>query len=192
MITSQGRDQAGVGRIGRRTAMKRGFLTLSAALIALAAANGSASAANEVGTFKDWRVLVGETGDGKLCFAVSEPTDSQYSKSIRGRDPAFFNVTTAPAKGVKNEASTIAGYKFAANANVVVNVDGTDFPMFLSATAPDTAWAVHEQEATLIEAMKKGTKMTVTGTSSLNTVVTDTYSLLGITAALDEVAKQCP
>lgn len=155
-------------------------------------ASTGAIAASEVDTFKDWRVLVGDSADGKLCFAVSEPKDSQYSKEISGRDPAFFNVTTAPAKAVKNEASTIAGYKFAADAKVVANVDGADFPMFLNASAPDTAWVIHEQQPALIDAMKKGTKLTVTGTSSRGTTIVDTYSLIGISAALDKVAEQCP
>ncbi len=55
--------------------------------------------------------------------------------------------------------------------------------MFLNASAPDTAWVVHEQQPALIDAMKKGTKLTVTGISSRGTTVVDTYSLLGITAA---------
>ncbi len=43
----------------------------------------------------------------------------------------------------------------------------------------------------LIEAMKKGSKLTVTSTSSRGTDVTDFYSLSGITAALDAITKEC-
>ena len=40
--------------------------------------------------------------------------------------------------------------------------------------------------------MKKGSKMTVSSTSSRGTGVTDSYSLSGVTAALDAVTKECP
>jgi hypothetical protein len=40
--------------------------------------------------------------------------------------------------------------------------------------------------------MKKGKSMTVEGTSRRGTVSTDSYSLSGITAALDAITKACP
>lgn len=172
--------------------MNRGISPIVAVALAAFAFVPAANAATEVATYKDWRVLVADTPDGKVCFAVSQPTESKYSKEVRGRDPAYFQVTTAPAKGVRNEASSIVGYKFAANAAVSANIDGAEFKMFLNATAPDTAWAVFETEAALVEAMKKGTKLTVTGTSSRDTLVTDSYSLSGISAAIEKVATECP
>jgi invasion protein IalB len=167
-------------------------LTIAAALSFTVFATGGALAATPVGTYKDWQVLTADTADGKVCFAVSQPTDSKYSQPVKGRDPAFFQVTTVPAKSVRNEASTIAGYKFGTAQPVVATVDGKDFRMFLNASAPDTAWAVYENEAALVDAMRRGSKLVVTGSSSRGTTVTDTYSLSGITAALDAVAKACP
>lgn len=172
--------------------MNRAIRKLTAALLFTTGTVGHAGAATAVGTFNDWQVLVADTSDGKICFAASTPVDSKYSQPVRGRDPAFFQVTTVPGKNVHNEASTIAGYTFASSATVTASVDGTDYKMFLNASAPDTAWAVYDTETALVDAMKKGSKLVVTGTSSRNTTVTDTYSLSGITAALAEVAKQCP
>lgn len=172
--------------------MTRTTQTIAAALSLTVLVAGQAAAATPVGTYKDWQVLTADTADGKVCFAVSQPTDSKYSQPVKGRDPAFFQVTTVPAKNVRNEASTIAGFKFGTAAPVVATVDGKDFKMFLNASAPDTAWAVYDNEAALIDAMKKGTKLVIAGTSARGTTVTDTYSLSGISAALDEVAKQCP
>jgi hypothetical protein len=40
--------------------------------------------------------------------------------------------------------------------------------------------------------MKKGHVMTMTGTSKRKTTITDTYSLSGISAALDAATKECP
>ena len=46
-------------------------------------------------------------------------------------------------------------------------------------------------EKKLIDAMKRGAEMSVTGTSSRGTLTRDNYSLAGISAALDKVAATC-
>ena len=60
-------------------------------------------------------------------------------------------------------------------------------------TDKDSAWIENPaQEADLIAAMQKGTRMMVVGKSRRGTLTTDTYSLSGVTAALDAMAKECP
>ena len=49
-----------------------------------------------------------------------------------------------------------------------------------------------DAEKRLVEAMKKGSLMTVQGRSSRGTLTTDKYSLSGISAALDRIAQECP
>jgi hypothetical protein len=163
--------------------------------IAAAAVLGScalALAQTNVGAFKDWNAFVSNESDGKLCFVASQPKDSKYSQPITGRDPVFFMVTSIPAKGIRNEVSTIIGYSFAPNSEVTVDIDGKTFKMFTNESQGDTAWAVVEQQAALVEAMKAGTRMTVQGQSKRGTVTTDSYSLSGVTAALDKAAAECP
>lgn len=172
--------------------MKLNILTVAAVALIGLTAGAAAQSASTLGSFKDWNAFVSNGADGKLCFIASQPTDSKYSKPVTGRDPAFFQITRIPTKNIQNEASSIVGYKFLANGEVTAEVDGTKFKMFLDASHPDTAWAEPEQEAGLIEAMKKGTKLTLTGTSSRNTLVADSYSLSGISAALDAMIKECP
>ena len=167
-------------------------LTASAAAQSAGSATQSAGAATNIGTFKDWNAFTSTDPGGKMCFIATQPTDSKYSKPASGREPAFFQITRIPAKGVVNEASSIVGYTFAVGADVTVDVDGAKFKMFLDASHPDTAWAVPEQEAAMIEAMKKGHVMTLTSTSKRKTVITDNYSLSGISAALDAATKECP
>lgn len=166
--------------------------------IALCAAAGiclsaiPAAAADSIGVFRDWNAFAANDPGGKICFIATQPTDSKYSQEARGRSPAFFQVTRIPAKGITNEASSISGYTFLASAGVTLDVDGTRFQMTLDPSQPDTAWAAAEQENALIEAMRKGRVMTMQGTSRRNTVIVDTYSLSGVTAALDAIAKACP
>jgi invasion protein IalB len=46
-------------------------------------------------------------------------------------------------------------------------------------------------ETKLIDAMKGGTTMKVQGKSARGTATTDTYSLSGLSEALDRAAKEC-
>jgi hypothetical protein len=59
-------------------------------------------------------------------------------------------------------------------------------------TRGEHAWTPKEQDdKDLIAAMKRGTDMTVRGTSSKNTYSLDTFSLLGFTAAFDAMTEAC-
>jgi len=166
------------------------FLAVSLAMAGVAAAAPS-PAATPAGTFQNWNFYTAGSGGSQVCFIASQPTDSKYSKPVSGRDPAFFQVTTIPSKNIREEASSIVGYTFAADTSVVADVDGTKFKMFLDSSYPDTTWAQPDQEAALLTAMRHGHVLTLTGTSSRKTTVVDTYSLSGVSAALDAMSKAC-
>lgn len=158
----------------------------------LAAASTPALAATSIGTFKQWGAYTSNDTNGKMCFVASQPQNSKYQPdNVSSRDPVFFMVTTIPGKNIRNEASTIIGYPFADNVKVTVEIDGSNkFTMF---TDKDSAWIENpSQEADLIAAMQKGTRMIVVGKSRRGTLTTDTYSLSGVTAALEAIAKECP
>lgn len=166
------------------------ILLTAATLVVWATAMAPALSASSIGSFKQWNAYTSTEADGKMCFAAAQPTESKYSKNVSGRDPVFFMVTIIPGKNVRNEASTIIGYPFADNGRVKVKIDETEFVMF---TDKDSAWIENPaQEQSLIAAMRKGTRMTVEGTSRRGTVSTDSYSLSGISAALEAIAKECP
>jgi invasion protein IalB len=170
--------------------MKPRILLFAGAL--LASTNwAAAQAPTSIGTFSVWNAYVSNDPGGKVCFAASQPQSSKYSRTVSSRGDTYFMVTTIPSKSIKNEASTIVGYPFKASSDVTVDVDGAKFKMFFNDATGETSWAVPDQEAALIEAMKKGSKMTISSTSSRGTDVTDNYSLSGITAALDAIAKEC-
>ncbi|MBN8994175.1 MAG: hypothetical protein J0H63_03980 [Rhizobiales bacterium] len=147
--------------------------------------------ATSINTFKSWTAYKSGDGAAKMCFVASQPTDTKYQPAgVKSRDPAFFMLTTIPAKKIKNEASTIIGYAFKGGSKVTVDIGGKKFTMF---TDKDNAWIENpEQEGVLVTAMKGGSTMSVQGTSSRGTISTDTYSLAGITQALDAIAKECP
>jgi hypothetical protein len=170
--------------------MKARILFSAASLVAAVTAIAPAQAATSIGTFKQWGAYTSSEG-GKMCFVASQPQDSKYQpNNVSSRDPVFFMITSIPGKNIRNEASTIIGYPFADNVKVTVEIDGgSKFTMF---TEKDSAWIENPaQESELIAAMQKGNRMTVVGKSRRGTLTTDTYSLSGISAALDAIAKEC-
>jgi hypothetical protein len=152
--------------------------------------SASGSAQTVLGEFKKWVAYAEKEAKGKLCAAVAEPSTSTYSQSIKGRDSALFFLSRFPAKDVRTEGSTVLGYPIAANTKILVQIDGTStFTMFAE---KDAAWLPDDRDAALVEAMRNGDEMIVRGTSRRGTITTDTYSLDGVTAAVNAITKACP
>lgn len=166
------------------------FLVVSAltALLALSTF-GSANAQTPqlVEAFNDWAAYSVDGQNGKVCYVASQPKDQQPAGV--NRDPVFFMISHWQGRNVRNEASIIIGYPFAENSKVTTDIDGSTFSMF---TKGDGAWMENvAEENRLVEAMKAGSKMVVRGTSSRGTNTTDTYSLSGVTAAINKIASIC-
>ena len=167
-------------------------------LAAVLAAMGPAAAqeaTRPVASHTDWGVYV--VGDPKECYIVTPPTsstarrDGQTVQVNRG-DIRLF-VTFRPADSVTNEVSFSAGYPIREGSSVQLAV-GTD-SFALSPGAGDAAeWAwpgSPAEDATLVAAMRRGAKATVTGVSSRGTTTIDEFSLLGFTAALEDAESRC-
>lgn len=164
------------------------FLTTVTLFLVASTAISVAQAPSRIGTYRDWAAYVFSDGRGKVCYAASQPKDTKPAGV--NRDPIFFMISSRPSESVRNEASIIIGYPLNEGAPVTATVDGEAFVMFAKG---DGAWMESpEREQALVEAMKRGRSMVVTGTSRRGTNTTDTYSLSGVTAALETIAKECP
>ncbi|MGH6736454.1 MAG: invasion associated locus B family protein [Methyloceanibacter sp.] len=127
------------------------------------------------------------TGSPKVCFIVSQPSESA-PKNVR-RGPIYFYISHYPADKVTGEISVKMGYPFAAGAKTTVTVGNDKFELF---TKEEGAFVEKtEDEARLITAMRAGSSLRVQGKSARGTSTTDTYSLSGISDALDRIAKEC-
>lgn len=150
----------------------------------------SAAAQSTLGKFENWTAYVSKESDGKTCLAAAEPIKSAYSQPIKGRNPVVFMVARFPGNDPQNEPSMTIGYEFADNAKAKVGIDGeAEFTMF---TEDDLAWVTDNRDDALVDAMRKGTLMVVEGRSKRGTVTKDTYSLAGVTAAVEAITKACP
>lgn len=163
---------------------------LASLVLILSVATGAAAqeTAQRVETYNDWSVYVANGANGRVCFAVSQPVETEPTGV--NRDAIYFMLSTWPIGNVSNEASIIIGYPFATESTVTVTVDGTDnFEFF---TLNDGAWLRDlTQENALIVAMQRGIEMVVRGRSQRGTDTTDRYSLRGVTAAINRVAQEC-
>lgn len=146
---------------------------------------------NRVAATTDWSVF--EETDPRECFAVSAPKeqvntrDGQPVEVIRGETLLF--VFYRPDEGVSGQVTFTGGYPFAANSTVTLEIGGTQFTLF---TEGEWAWpASPEDDARIVEAMKRGSQAVVTGVSGRGTQTQDTFSLLGFTASVDEARTRC-
>jgi hypothetical protein len=97
-------------------------------------------------------------------------------------------VTFRPG-GAQGEISFTGGYPFAEGSTVAVAIDGKTFELF---TEGEWAWSGSKDDDTkIIAALKSGASAVLTGRSGRGTQTKDTFSLLGVSAALDEAKKRC-
>lgn len=135
--------------------------------------------------YEDWSAYAG-TGRPKECFAVSEPTKS----SPKGVGPIYFYISRYPADKVENEISVKMDYPLASGAEITVTIGNDKFELF---TEDEGAFVkTPADEAKIVEAMRAGSTMKVQAKSARGTCnTTDTYSLRGVSDALDRIAKEC-
>ncbi len=172
--------------------MIRFFKTISIGIAAgLLYAPVAASAAPKpvsLGTFKKWAAYSYQNGKGKVCYIVSQPSDS--SPKGLNRDAVFFLVTHRPGDRVRNEVNTIIGYPFKKGSTTSVTIDNASGFKFF--TSGDGAWAgSKEADAKVVRAMKGGSSMVVVGRSGRGTRTTDKYSLAGVSAAMKKIDETC-
>jgi hypothetical protein len=142
-----------------------------------------------LGTYGDWGAYTASPGGKKLCFALAKPGKSETVPANRPRDPSYLFISSRPAEKVKDEVSIIIGYGFKPNSDATIDLGGASYAMY---TQGDGAWVKNAaEEPRLVDAMRKGTDMTVKGESARGTATTDLYSLKGLAQALDKVGEEC-
>ena len=146
---------------------------------------------NRVGAETDWSVFVEE--NPKQCWIVSAPKETVNRKDDRivavRRGEILRYVSYWPEEQIAGQVSFTGGYPFAEGSTVTMDISGTSFELF---TTGESAWAPsNEDDRKITTAMKRGAQAVIVGRSSRGTVTTDTFSLLGFTAALEDAEKRC-
>jgi len=166
------------------------FVRILAAGIMLAGLGVGGVWAQEIqnlGTFKFWTAWKGNDANGVICYISSQPQDAQPSNV--NRDPIHFLVINRKGLGTKNEVQALVGYPLKTGSTPQVSIDGKSYDMVIEGSA---AWlASAGDEAKFVAGMRAGRKMVMKGRSQRGTNTVDTYSLVGVTAALEKIEKDC-
>lgn len=163
----------------------RGLIaTVTALVMAAAAVPALAQTATKIGQHNAWGTYSYQSQNGKVCYVLTVPTDKQPPTLDHG--DIFFFVSQRPGQEVTYEPQFIASYNFQDNSKVNVTVGNKTFSMF---TRGKSAWVENAaEEPQLIAAMKGGADMKVAAKSGRGNDTNYTFSLRGISAALDSIA----
>jgi hypothetical protein len=141
----------------------------------------------EIGKFKDWQTMVLIEPTGTVCFAQSSPV-LQAPKSNQ-RDARLF-VTFRPNEKIIDEISASPGYEFNQN-NSVTATSGKEKIKF-DIVQQGFAWiADNKIEKKMVNVMKKGSRLMITGYNQNGSQTIDHYSLLGFSKAYDAAKTAC-
>jgi invasion associated locus B (IalB) protein len=139
-----------------------------------------------LGTFDAWSAKTSGAGKSLTCYMVSLP---QKADLVDRRDDIYILVYHRPEEKDENVVQVDIGYAFKPGSEAVLSVDGKSWKLF---TKEGSAWALTpEDDKAIVAAMRKGTKLTVKGTSSRGNETTDQYSLKGVARASEAIAKAC-
>jgi hypothetical protein len=142
-----------------------------------------------IGQFGTWGAYTATPNGKKVCFALAKPSSSKTNPPNRPRDPAYAFVSTRPAEKVTNEVSVMIGYTLKPGSESTLEVGGASYAMY---TQGDGLWIKNAaEEERMVDAMRKASDVVVKGMSAKGTETTDTFSLKGLSQALDKLAQDC-
>jgi invasion protein IalB len=144
---------------------------------------------NLLGQFGDWGAYSANAGGKTICYALAKPSSSATQPPNRPRDPAYIFVASRPSENVRNEISIVVGYPFKPGYEGSADIGSSKYALY---TQNDGAWVKNPaEEARMVDAMRKGADLVVSGESGKGTKSTDRYTLRGLGQALDRVAQEC-
>ena len=147
----------------------------------------SAEELKKIGKFKDWETLVLNKDNELTCFAQTKPV--LQSPKANKREARLF-VSFRPNDKITDEISTTSGYEFNSQNSILAKSGKKKYKFDI--TQDGFAWiSSNKVEKKMIKAMKKGSRIMVTGYNKSGSQTIDHYSLLGFTKAYNTAKKSC-
>jgi hypothetical protein len=141
----------------------------------------------KIGKFKDWETMVIKNDTQFVCFAQSKPVLQSPKKNSR---EARLFVSFRPNKKILDEISITAGYEFNKKNSITARSGKNKYKFDIS--QENFAWmADDKEEKKMIKAMKRGSRIMITGYNQEGSQTIDHYSLLGFTKAYGVAKKSC-
>ena len=153
----------------------------------LIVSEASAQEIKKVGKFKDWESIIVINGSQKLCFAQSKPVLQSPKKNPR---EARLFISFRPADKIKDEVSITSGYQYNTQ-NSITAKSGKNKIKF-DVKKENFAWIGDTGlERKMVNVMKKGSRIMITGYNQSGSQTIDHYSLMGFTKAYNTAKKSC-
>lgn len=164
----------------------RGLTATLSCLAALAmAAPAAAQTAQNIGQHNAWATYAYQGDEGRVCYVLTVPTEKQPASLNHG--DVYFFVSQKPGASPTYQPQFRASYDFQNNSRVRVTVGDQTYNMF---TRGGWAWMESpDQEPQLVAAMRGGANMRVQAVSGRGNETNYTFSLQGITAALNSISS---
>ena len=125
--------------------------------------------------------------EDNYCYIGSIPTNIEIEEGKK-RDITYilvYRINKSPDAIIQIEA----GYPYDQKKTIKVIIDKAFYEFNSEEATPETAWTNKDKE--IIFAMKKGITLTVKAYSSRGSLIIDTYTLNGFTAAYNQLTKDC-
>ena len=147
------------------------------------AARPPASPPRSIGRFDDWTAATHQEAGQVVCYAFTRAAAS--SPALPGRGDVVLTVTQRPG-GARDAVAISAGFAYAPNAEVQVQVDQASLPFY---TAQRSAFARDGHAA--VAAFGHGRQAVAKSPGPHAAALTDTFNLRGFSPAYAAINKAC-
>ena len=141
-----------------------------------------------LGEYDDWAAYSFQDSSGLTCYMSSTPKKEEGKYTKRG--DIYTVITHRPADKSFAVVNINAGYTYKPDTKIIIKIGDKSFDKLF--TSGDKAWATSDKtDKEIVDAMIKGSRMIVHGTSSKGTQTKDTYSLKGFSQAYKAISSKC-
>ena len=165
----------------------RKVIVASAFALTLPCTHALAQVPKLEGTYKDWASYSRDVGGDKSCYAITK-AKSKSPSSVKHGD-IYFMISNWRSGVAFEQPSFLASYPLNPNVAPEAKVGPSKTNFYVAeneAFIDDTS-----DEKRLVKAMRGGATMSVKAQSKRGTRVTYSFSLSGVTAALEKTKSAC-
>ncbi len=141
------------------------------------------AAPRAIGHFEDWTAAEHQEAGQTVCYAFTRAATS--TPPLPGRGDVVLTVTQRPG-GVRDAVAISAGFAYAPNAEVTLQVEGNTLPFY---TSQRSAFA-RDGHAT-VGTFERARQAVAKSPGPRGTVVTDTFNMRGFSPAYAAINKAC-
>ena len=140
-----------------------------------------------VGTFGEWATYSRFEGSQRICYALAKPKSKRPSNVNHG--DVYFMVANWKSGAALEQPSLLTGFNMKTNIPPTARVGKSRVPMYVSQN--EAFVEENSDEKRLVRSMRAGSRMQVEAVSTRGTQVTYSFSLSGVTAALQKARTAC-